>query len=385
MPRLSKAQESARRAIVDAAASGFAPDALGRRVMQALTSAIPVDGFRLFAVDPGTLLINRLLAASDTDGWARAEWLRDVYLRADELGYIELPVLMQSGLTAVAMHETQETCWGYRPDVLEQVDPANHRRLYHELRSPVGGTLLACFPADGKWVAALQAYRRDPKSPFRPSDVSFVQTMAPTIGRAIAAARGREQAKRELPPEDEPAGILIVGPDGAPRFATPAGEEWCRRIVEPGMGDRGPISTAVWAAIARLRGEGGASAALVVPAESGLVRIEASPAGPDGSVAVVLAPQRPPALPEAPVDWPLTAGERRGVDLALRGQTNAQIAEHLYLSVNTVEWHLRGAYEKLGVRSRTGLLARLFNELAPPDLLEAEPAGRDAPLIVSRS
>ena len=151
------------------------------------------------------------------------------------------------------------------------------------------------------------------------------------------------------------------------------------------MGDHGPIPTAVWAAIARLRGEGGASAALVVPVETGLVRIEASPAGSDGSVAIVLAPQRPPAMPAAPVDWPLTAGERRVVDLALRGQTNAQIAEHLYLSVNTVEWHLRGAYEKLGVRSRTGLLARFFNELAPPDLLEAEPAGRDAPLIVSRS
>ena len=99
----------------------------------------------------------------------------------------------------------------------------------------------------------------------------------------------------------------------------------------------------------------------------------------------MLAPQRPPALPEAPVDWPLTAGERRVVDLALRGLTNAQIAEQHYLSVNTVEWHLRGAYEKLGVRSRTGLLARLFNDLAPPGLLEEEPEGRDALLIVSRS
>jgi DNA-binding CsgD family transcriptional regulator len=140
------------------------------------------------------------------------------------------------------------------------------------------------------------------------------------------------------------------------------------------VGDHGPIPTAVWAAIARLRGEGGPSAALVVPAETGLVRIEASPAGPDGSVAIVLAPQRPPALPEAPPDWPLTAGERRVVDLAMRGLSNAAIADQLYLSVNTVEWHLRGAYEKLGVRSRTGLLAMLFNDLAPPGLLEADPA-----------
>ena len=62
------------------------------------------------------------------------------------------------------------------------------------------------------------------------------------------------------------------------------------------------------------------------------------------------------------------------VDLAMRGRSNAAIADQLFLSVNTVEWHLRGAYEKLGVRSRTGLLAKLFNDLAPPGLLEADPA-----------
>jgi DNA-binding CsgD family transcriptional regulator len=384
MPRLSKAQEHARRAILDAAASGLSPEAFSRRLMQSLTTAIPFDGYRLFAVDSGTLLINRLLAASDSDGWARAEWLRDVYLRADELGYIELPVLMQSGLTAVAMHETQETCWGYRLEVLATIDPANHRRLFHELRSPVGGTLLACFPAEGRWVGAMQAYRRDPKSPFRVSDVAFVQSMAATIGKALAAALAREQARATASPEDEAAGILIVGPNGRPTFSTPAGEEWCRRIVEPGLEEHGPIPTAVWAAIARLRGEGGASASLVVPAESGLVRIEASPAGLDGSVAIVLAPQRPPSLPEAPLEWPLTSGERRVVDLALRGLTNAQIADKLFLSVNTVEWHLRGAYEKLGVRSRTGLLARLFNDLAPPGLLETEPAERAEAGVATR-
>jgi DNA-binding CsgD family transcriptional regulator len=379
MPRLSKAQGLARRAIIDASNSGLTPEAYGRRVVQAILSAIPCDGFRLFAVDPGTLLINRLLAASDTDGWARVEWLRDVYLRADELGYIELPVLMQSGLTAVAMHETQETCWGYPPAMLAKLDPANHRRLFHESRSPIGGTLLACFPADGRWFGALQAYRRDPKSSFKVGDVSFVQMMAPTIGKGIAAALARDQAKAIPPDEDEPSGILIVGPDGKPTFATPAGEAWSQRIVEAGIGEHGPVPTAVWAAIARLRGEGGPSASLIVPGDRGLVRIEASPAGPDGSVAIVFAPQRSPLLPEASPDWPLTAGERRVVDLAMRGQSNAQIAENLYLSVNTVEWRLRGVYEKLEVNSRMGLLARLFNDLAPPGLLEADPAADARP------
>ena len=67
-----------------------------------------------------------------------------------------------------------------------------------------------------------------------------------------------------------------------------------------------------------------------------------------------------------------------------RGETNAQIAENLYLSVNTVEWHLRGAYETLGVRSRTGLLAKLFNDLAPPGLLEADTVAQEDKVSATR-
>jgi predicted transcriptional regulator len=52
-----------------------------------------------------------------------------------------------------------------------------------------------------------------------------------------------------------------------------------------------------------------------------------------------------------------TAGARRnraaGTDhLALAGLTNREIAETLWITRKTVELHLRGAYGKLGIRSR---------------------------------
>jgi DNA-binding NarL/FixJ family response regulator len=46
-------------------------------------------------------------------------------------------------------------------------------------------------------------------------------------------------------------------------------------------------------------------------------------------------------------------------DLAVRGLSNKEIAQALFVTVHTVEVHLSHAYAKLGVRSRTQLAGRL--------------------------
>jgi DNA-binding NarL/FixJ family response regulator len=57
---------------------------------------------------------------------------------------------------------------------------------------------------------------------------------------------------------------------------------------------------------------------------------------------------RPPAHPAG-----LTLREEEVLRLVSAGLTDAQVAEHLVLSVRTVNSHLRSIYRKLGVRSRT--------------------------------
>jgi DNA-binding CsgD family transcriptional regulator len=55
----------------------------------------------------------------------------------------------------------------------------------------------------------------------------------------------------------------------------------------------------------------------------------------------------------------LTTGERRVADLAAQGATNREIAQGLFVTVKTVEMHLRNAYRKLELSSRTELPAAL--------------------------
>jgi DNA-binding CsgD family transcriptional regulator len=58
----------------------------------------------------------------------------------------------------------------------------------------------------------------------------------------------------------------------------------------------------------------------------------------------------------------LTASELRVAELAAQGLTNREIAQALFISTKTVEFHLRNAYLKLRIRSRRELTAALRSD-----------------------
>ena len=63
----------------------------------------------------------------------------------------------------------------------------------------------------------------------------------------------------------------------------------------------------------------------------------------------------------------LTPSERRIATLAAAGHTNRQIAETLFLTKNTVEWHLGHVYRKLGIASRAELAGALHAGARPQE------------------
>lgn len=76
----------------------------------------------------------------------------------------------------------------------------------------------------------------------------------------------------------------------------------------------------------------------------------------------------------------LTPTERRVADLIAQGRSNREVARALFVTENTVQTHARHIFQKLGVRSRTELAARLLatsSSARPASRAVAQPtAGR---------
>lgn len=372
MPHFSRAQEMARQQIAAAGAAGLTPEALGSRLLAAIDVAVPNDDRRLWTVDPSSLLLNRLVAASAGDAPFRHRWLQSIYLDPDiKAPYYAPHELMRFGVTAVAYHDRQERTLGLPPFLRDRVAPDLHYREFHDSLTPAGGSTRLCLRAGGRWIGMLDVVCRDRGHPMAATDYTFLRLVGPTIARALNASLVREQAMavQEWSTLSEASGILVLTAERRVSFATPAAETWLARLFDCQRAGPDPLPTAVWAAVAALRarsysatsdGQSTTACTIVAPSAVGLVRVEASRAGDNGSIAVVLAPVRPPGPPPIPETWPLTAQERRIVALLLGGASNRHLAATLHVTENTVETHLGHIFEKLGVRSRTGLIGLLF-------------------------
>ena len=369
MPTLTGAQQAVWRRLVDLGKRGLGPERLAHEMLQAIATVVPNEGAHMWTVDPGTMLLNRLLATSEPDHFNRRIWLRHHYLtELDEIvPYFSSRKMLLANVGAAAILPDQGRSLGLPAAALRQVSVDDHRRWFLESQSPASGWGFVSLRADGQIMGLLMTLHRTPERSLTPTQLGFLKQVSGMIGQILQAAIKRERALAEGPETATPgaSGILVVGADQKLTFATPAGEAWVRLMLDAETETGSGLPTPVWSVMAALdRANAGNTtspvASVLAPTKTGFARLEASQADESGAIAVVIAPQKSPDSPSIPDHWPLTAQERRVAAMVLVGSSNRQIAEALHVSIPTVETHLAHIYDKLGVRKRTGLAALLF-------------------------
>ncbi len=179
------------------------------------------------------------------------------------------------------------------------------------------------------------------------SDDGAAAVVASAVGAAL-------DASAPLPPE-------VRGVDALARRGR---RRWLAAAASRGMAVEVPesVDELVAAAAVAARGDPRAARELVeraraiVPARATRIAAElATLAERYDDVAVA-------ATPNPEVVAALTKAERRVAEAVAAGRTNREVADHLFVSVKTVDFHLQAIYRKLGVRSRTELAVLMASD-----------------------
>lgn len=227
--------------------------------------------------------------------------------------------------------------------------------LYRDFYRPLGAEyhLAVGLPAPPPLVIGL-AVNRDRRD-FTERDRAVLELLRPHLlqsYRTVAALTGLRQAAAG------DSAVIEVDRTGRLRWATDRAHRLLERFFGPRTGAPAdlPDDLRAWVRLqqASLAAPDDAPpmlAPLVVelPGCRLLVRFLAAGHGRDHALLV---------LREAPDAPPLTPREAEVLAWVAHGETDAQIAERLGISVRTVQKHLERLYRKLGVGSRTAAVAR---------------------------
>ena len=330
--------------VVDGAPDGHA---LRVAVMERLYRVVAVDGYCFAAVDP-TTLVSTATAVHGVDRSRAPQLFAIEHGSAPEPGRHRDLVRQRVPVAVLSQSTRGELARAAR--WREVLGPMGVR---HELRA-------AARAGDTTW-GFIHLFRGDRRPDFDADEIALVQHIGRIVGPALRDAA--------LPPDitaapagDVPA-VLVLDRDNALVERTPGGDAHVAALRDPDLPDA-PVpevlmTLAVWARVLAAAGRP-ESARAHVPGSDGRWRILHAAASDRGRVAITCqAASTAALLPLLLGSYGLTPGERAIVELALQGRSTKQMAGELFISPHTVQDRLKGVFEKVGVRSRRDLVARL--------------------------
>jgi DNA-binding CsgD family transcriptional regulator len=248
---------------------------------------------------------------------------------------------------------------------------------------PFGGDqelLLALRTRTGETWGMVGLYREPHQPLFAADEIRFLREVSPYL--AEGARRGLLIGEATDPDRVEAPGLVVLRVDWSVESLTPGVEPWLAELPDSEWETRNRVPPAVLAVAGRaLRTAEGTDA----PGEVALSRV-LSQAGrwivlhgaalvADGTrrVAVIIEPAHPARIASLLMSaYGLTGREQDVTRLVLQGNATAEIAAHLGVLPQTVQQHLKGIFEKTGVRSRRELVGKVFFAWYEPRLRDNE-------------
>jgi DNA-binding CsgD family transcriptional regulator len=341
------------------------------RVAKRLRRVVPFAAYCASTMDPATNLITRGIADGMGDG--RGSGGGNVFF--DRI-YFEEDI----DRIASMLREKRAT------ELLSEATGGKLERSlrFRELLEPLGfGHEMSGAFVDGSLWGGMDLIRGAGDEDFTTREVQLFRRVAPHVGAGLKAAALRSGAITEHGGPDIP-GVLTLDQQGRVISHTPAARRWLEDLedLHPAWHESAPpvpvkmVAGALRRALApasdkdtdlvprvRVRGRSGRwltlYGALTEPRD-----------GRPGETVVVIEPARAEDISWLNVaSYGLSAREAEVVRLVARGYSTGQISRTLFISEYTVQRHLQNAFEKVGARSRTELLKRLFFENLLPGML----------------
>ena len=345
------AKQQASERIVTLTRQGLDLPTLWRESTEAIRTAIPhYQAPCWYTLDPASLLVTSHFNEGVTE--LPHEWLAQEYY-GEDVNQIADVARSERGISTL-----YEATGG---------DPASSPRWHENMTMGGDQELIACLRTkSGEVWGALGLYREQGQPLFDQADLDFVLAVAPALA---AGARSSLLLGEATDPEGADApGLVVITENWEIESATPGVDRWLADLPDGDLAAGGLPSAVLAVAGRALRtamypDAGEVAVSRVMSRSGGWVVLHGTSLVSSTSrrVAVIVEPARPSRItPLLMAAYGLTDREQEVTRLVLQGNSTTDIAEHLFVSPNTVQQHLKSIFDKTGVRSRRDLVGKIF-------------------------
>lgn len=308
-----------------------------------------VDAAFVATVDPATMLF---MSAVVEDPLVEVAPL----FLANELRAADVNRFPDLALDAVPVRSLDTATHGTRTDSDRYTAIMRPLGLGDELR-------VALRTGETCW-GVMCLHRQDGASGFDDQDTRLIARLAPHIGEGLR--RASLAAGFRSPSSPAAHGVIVLDDDGSVASMNDAAERLVAEMRETDWPAAADVPLPILSAALAARSESPevTSALRLRTATGSWVSIQASRlhGTPATQTVVVLEPAQPAHLTSLILQaHAVTGAQARVVGLVLRGYSTQQIVNELHISSHTVQEHLKGVFDKFGVRSRRELAATLLH------------------------